>query len=76
MKLAKFKDSERTNTKVNGRYVYRLTYVYEQNGKEYENFTNTVNPDKFGDEEKIVVSITDPEKSVLFNKLPKSIQKK
>ncbi len=69
-------DSSPTNTKINNRTLYRLTYKYLAGGSEYENITKSVNPYDFGNQEDVIFNSLKPGNSVLFRKLPTLIANK
>jgi hypothetical protein len=74
---ARVTGKERTNTKINNRYVYRISYEFHVNGNPYTGTTRTHRIERVLDEakEKIVYDANDPSRSQMIDVLPKRVRR-
>jgi hypothetical protein len=76
--LGKLINARRTGTRINDRYVYKMEFEYTVHGRVYHTIARTLRPELLKDdiEEPLLYSIGQPEKAVMFDTLPTSIQEK
>lgn len=69
--------SERTNTRINNRYVYRVTFQFNANGTPIQAVTRTHLMDRITDEakEKVIYDANDPQNANFVDAMPKSVKR-
>ncbi|MGB3468923.1 MAG: hypothetical protein WBA74_26800 [Cyclobacteriaceae bacterium] len=67
--------SNATNTVINNRPVYKITYEYEVDKSIYNTSCKSVDHEDYKNTERVVYSVDNPEKSLLFTNLPIPIRR-